>query len=156
MAIRINRRATVGLAVATLVLALLTPVSYARKGFDGQWVLTLTVPDAPGSNNNQTLVLNLDASSRGNSLHGRVTITDASNRVFGGVWRQAGKKVSITFEMPCEAGEQCASLVLLGVMKEGKTKLKKGDVIVMWDTPNDDDPSQFDTSRGSFSGERSQ
>jgi hypothetical protein len=40
-------------------------------------------------------------------------------------------------------------------MKNG-TRFKKGDVIVMWDTPNDANHAQFDTSNGSFTGDRTQ
>lgn len=39
----------------------------------------------------------------------------------------------------------CASLVLLGNMKSGNNSFKKGTVIVMWDT-----------SKGTFTGERLQ
>jgi hypothetical protein len=129
------------------------PVSSQSKKLDGRWALTLSIPEAPRSNTRQTLLLTLDASPRDNSLHGRVTITDPFNRVFGGVWRQVGKKVSITFEMPCGMDEPCASLVLLAKLKK-KTLLKKGEVIMMWDTSNNNDPSLFDTSKGTFSGQR--
>lgn len=152
MARRIDRRITAGLALALLGMVLTAPPSYAAKKLDGRWALTVTIPESPGSNNKQTLLLTLDASPRVNSLHGRATITDSFNRVYPGVWRQSGKKVSIAFELPCGIDEPCASLILLAKVK--KTKLKKGKVIVMWDTPNNDDPSLFDTSRGSFSGDR--
>ena len=52
-----------------------------------------------------TFSVDLDASPRGSSLHGRLTIRDPEGRTVGGVWRQAGKRDSIAFELPCTPGD---------------------------------------------------
>lgn len=133
----------------------LTPVDFAAKKFDGAWVLTITIPEFAGSSNLRTLTVNVAAAPRGESLHGRSTITNEQSRTVAGVWRQSGKKVSLAYELPCagEGDASCASLILIGKIKNN-TRIKSGDVIVMWDTPNDRDPALYDTSLGSFSGER--
>ena len=141
-------------AIACLLLSD-SPVSSAGKIFDGKWRLTLSIPVAPQTKEKRTLTLDVDASPRGDSMHGRMMITDDQGRQVGGVWRQVGKRVSITFEMPCSAGEMCASVVMIGKIKgEGFTKIKGGSVIVMWDTPNDDNYALYDTGNGTFTGTR--
>jgi hypothetical protein len=137
---------------AALSLLYVSAPAFAAKKLDGRWQLTITIPQSPETDETMTFSVDLDASPRGSSLHGRLTIRDAEGRTVGGVWRQAGKRVSIAFELPCTPGGQCASLILLGKIKG--TDIKKGDVIVMWDTPNDRNHAQFDTSNGSFSGLR--
>jgi hypothetical protein len=142
------------LSVSACLLFLAAPVFGAGKAFDGKWRLTMTIPIAPNSNQMQTFTVEVDASPRGDSLHGRMMITDADNRVVGGVWRQVGKRVSITYELPCTEGAPCASVVLMGKIKVENTKIKAGDVIVMWDTPNDNNQAQYDTSTGTFTATR--
>ena len=139
-------------AVALLLTGL--PPAAAAKGFDGRWVFTITMPEAPGSKVQRTFTVTLDVSPLGDSLNGRLTVTDDSNRTVSGAWRQVGKRISITYELPCadDGSTPCASVVLLGKMKGDL--LKKGTVTVMWDTPNDDNPALYDTSNGKFSGER--
>lgn len=139
--------------ISVAVLLAATP-AFAAPKFAGRWILTVTIPEAPGSNSNRTFTVNVEASPRGASLHGRMTITDAESRTVGGAWRQAAKKVSVTYELPCADGAPCASLILTGKLKDGGATLKKGTVIVMWDTPNGNNPALFDTSKGSFSGVR--
>lgn len=134
-------------AVVSLQLA-----AWANNRLDGRWSLTITIPDGPGSRNQITFQVLLDAFPRGDSLHGRATITDAENRTVAAVWRQVGKRVFIIYELPCQ--DQCATLLLMGKLKGGGTMIRKGKVIVMWDTPNDQDPALYDTSLGSFSGLR--
>ena len=146
-------RARISLVVvAVLSLLVMTAPALAGKKLDGRWQLTVTIPQSPDSDQTRTFSINVDASSRGDSLHGRLTVNDIEGRTVGGVWRQAGKRVSIAYELPCSPGGQCASLILLGKIKG--TNIKKGDVIVMWDTPNDRNHAQYDTSNGSFSGVR--
>jgi hypothetical protein len=138
--------------IALVALLAASPISHAAAKLQGRWLLTITIPDAPGSDNTQTFTVNLDASPRDNSLHGRLTITDAENRTAPGVWRQSGKKFSITYELPCGVDGPCATLVLHGKIKGDR--LKSGNVIVMWDEPNDNNPALFRTSTGSFGGNR--
>lgn len=142
------------LSISACLLFLASPVSGAGKAFDGKWRLTMTIPIAPNSNQTQTITAELDVSPRGDSLHGRMMITDAENRVVGGVWRQVGKRVSITYELPCTNDSPCASVVLMGKIKVENTKIKAGDVIIMWDTPNPNNHAQYDTSTGTFTATR--
>jgi len=134
-----------------------TPAAFAGKGFEGRWTFTVTIPESPTSTAKQTFTITIDASPRAEaSLHGRLTITDANNRVVSGAWRQVGKNISVTYELPCadDSSMSCGTVVLLGKMKSGKSTIKKGNVIVMWDTQNDNNPALYDTSNGSFSGQR--
>jgi hypothetical protein len=133
------------------LLAISTP-ALAGKKFAGRWQFTITIPQSPNTDQTQTFSVDLDVEPRDNSLHGRLAINDAEGRTVGGVWRQAGKRVSVAYELPRTPGGQRASLILLGKIKG--TAIKKGDVIVMWDTPNDRNHAQYDTSNGSFSGLR--
>jgi hypothetical protein len=141
------------LSFSACLLFLASPVSGAGKAFDGKWGLTITIPVAPNSDQMQTFSVEVDAGPRGDSLHGRMMITDAENRVVGGVWRQVGKRVSITYELPCTDEAPCASVVLMGKIK-AKTRIKAGDVIVMWDTPSDNNQAPYDTSTGTFTATR--
>ena len=149
---RSTRVASVLVALAGALI--ISPAALAGKKLDGRWQLTITFPESATSDKSRVIPVTLDVSSRGSSLQGRLTITDEGGRTVGGVWRQTGKKVSIAYELPCSQGDQCASLVLLGKVKDGGVKIKGGTVIVMWDTPNDRNHALYDTSTGSFSGER--
>lgn len=152
-----SSRAAVVLSIIVLLLAA-TPSAFAGKGFDGRWVFTITIPESPTSNAKRTFTVNLDVSPRDGSLHGKTTITDSDNNSLGGVWRQVGKKIFVTYELPCpsDGSAPCGSLVLLGKMKSSNSVIKKGTVVVMWDTPNDRNPALYDTSNGTFKGERLQ
>jgi hypothetical protein len=155
---RMTTRNHRGRALALLLflvslLAIGAPV-FADKKYAGRWVMTITIPESPGSRDVRSFTVNVEASPRENSLHGRMTITDAENRTVGGVWRQVNKKIFITYELPCAGDSPCATLVMNGKMKSSNTKIKKGDVVVMWDTPADRNPALFDTSNGSFSAEK--
>jgi hypothetical protein len=138
------------LAVAAVIS--LQSAAWASNKLDGRWSLAITIPDSPGSRNQITFQVVLDALPRGDSLHGRAMITDAENKTVAAVWRQVGKRVFIIYELPCQ--ENCATILLTGKMKGGGTLIRKGKVIVMWDKPNDRDPALYDTSVGSFSGLR--
>jgi hypothetical protein len=144
----------VGALVALLILLSVLPSAVASNELTGRWSLTITIPDSPGSTTTRAFVVNLDVSPRGDSLHGRLNITDEAAKTVGGAWRQVGKNVSIAYELPCPGDGPCASLILLGHVKGGGTLIKKGTVIVMWDTANNKNPALFDTSNGSFRGTR--
>jgi hypothetical protein len=146
-------------ALVLAVIGLLLTVNHsvhAAKALQGQWTLTITIPDSPQSATTRTLSVKMDVSPRGESLHGRVNISDLSGRTVGGAWRQVGKRVSIAYELPCPGDGPCASLILLGKVKGDGFLIKKGTVIVMWDTSNERNPSLYDTSNGSFRGDRLQ
>jgi len=149
-----RKRAAAAFA-ATLLLIATAPPALAGNELAGQWTLTITIPDSPGSNGTRTFAVNLIISPRGESLHGRLNITDELGKTVGGAWRQVGKNLSITYELPCAAdGPPCASLILLGRVKGGGVLIKKGTVIVMWDTANSRNPALYDTSNGAFRGTR--
>ena len=149
-----QKRALWLLSISACLLFLSLPVLGAKKAFDGKWRVTLTIPVAPDSNETRTFTVAMDVNPRGESLHGRMMITDEENKIVGGVWRQVGKRVSITYELPCTSDAPCASVVLTGKMKAEFTKIKFGDVIVMWDTPNPNNHAQYDTSTGTFTATR--
>ena len=141
------------LAAVTLLFSLASP-AFAGKELSGRWVLRITIPEAPGSTATRTFNVTLDVFSRGESLHGRANLTDESGRRVGAAWRQTGKQVSIAYELPCPGDGPCASLILQGKVKGGGVLIKKGSVIVMWDTINDRNPALYDTSNGTFRGDR--
>lgn len=141
------------LTVLSCLLMLAIP-AWAAPKFQGKWRLTIEIPEAPNSQVTRIFTVDVDASPRDGSLHGRMTLTDSANRTVGGVWRQNGKNVSITYELPCTGDAPCASLVMLAKIKGENMLLKKGNVIVMWDTPNANNHAQYDTSNGTFSGVR--
>ena len=144
----------VGGLVALLTLLSVLPSAIASNELTGRWSFTITIPDSPGSTTTRAFVVNLDVSPRGDSLHGRLNITDDAGKTVGGAWRQVGKNASIAYELPCPGDGPCASLILLGRVKGGGTMIKKGTVIVLWDTANNKNPALFDTSNGSFRGTR--
>jgi hypothetical protein len=145
--------------LAALMLLLLmagVPVSAGSKSFQGRWVATITIPESPTSKTQRTLTVTFDVSPRGESLNGRLTVTDEANRTVSGAWRQVGKRVSITYELPCadDGSESCGSLVILGKIKGEGALVKKGTVVVMWDTQSDTNPALYDTSNGKFNAVR--
>ena len=144
------------LILISVAILLAAPPAVAAPKFHGRWLLTITIPESPGSNNKIIFTVNVDASPRGASLHGRATLTDFAQRTVSGAWRQVAKKVSLAYELPCAGEGPCASLILTGKLKDGGAKLAKGTVIVMWDTPNNNNPTLYDTSRGTFTGDRSE
>jgi hypothetical protein len=139
----------------TLIVVIIAAASTALSGNElaGRWTLTISFPDGPGSSTTQTRTVTIDVFPRGESLHGRANITDAGRRV-GATWRQVGKRVSIAYELPCPGDTPCASLILQGRVKGGGVVIKKGSVIVVWDTPNNRNPALYDTSNGTFRGDR--
>jgi len=155
--IAVSFRKYVSRAFAALVL-LLAVASTALSGneLSGRWTLTITFPDGPNSTTTKTHTIILDVFPRGESLHGRANLTDESGRQVGATWRQVGKRVSIAYELPCPGDTPCASLILQGRVKGGGVVIKKGSVIVVWDTPNDRNPALFDTSNGTFRGDRTE
>ncbi|HKS40130.1 MAG TPA: hypothetical protein VJX74_05915 [Blastocatellia bacterium] len=140
-------------ALILVTVLVVAPSALAGKKFEGRWSVSITMPVAPNSSDKRTFNLNFDAGPRGESLHGRITILDEQGRTNSGVWRQVNKKVSATFELCPDDGGPCASLVLIGKIKDN-SKIKKGDVIVMWDSGNQQNPALYDTSNGSFSANR--
>lgn len=151
---RIHRLLKSAATIALLLSLAAMPASAAGKNFEGRWVFTITIPETPTGNSKRTLTVTLDVSPRGDSLNGRLTATDDNNRTVSGAWRQVGKRISVTYELPCpdDGSAPCATLVMIGKVKGDL--VKKGSVVVMWDTANDNNPALYDTSNGTFNGER--
>jgi hypothetical protein len=142
-------------ALAALVLFFTAaPSALAGNELAGRWTLTITIPESPNSSTTRTFTVTLDVVPRGESLHGRANLTDQAGRTVGAAWRQVGKNASIAYELPCPGDGPCASLILQGRVKGGGVLMKKGSVIVMWDTANNRNPALYDTSNGSFRGDR--
>ena len=154
MSHRIHARKPLITALVVALLFSLVTSAFAGNELTGQWSLRITIPEGPGRTTTRTFLVTLDVSPRGESLHGRANLTDESGRTVGGAWRQNGKSVSIAYELPCPGDGPCASMILQGKVKGGGILIKKGKVIVMWDTPNESNPSLYDTSNGSFRGDR--
>ena len=141
-------------AASLLAILLLAAPVFAGKKLEGKWNLSVTIPTSSSDATRRTFSINLDVSPREN-LNGRMTITDDTGRTVGGVYRQDGKKVSITYELPCDGSDPnaCGSIILKGKIKNAGATIK-GSAVVMWDTANAQNPALFDTSNGSFSGSR--
>ena len=152
------RRKLLGLISASIAMVIcalaFVPGTSAKAGFIGTWQVTVTYPDGPNRHNQSTHTLMLNVSPRGGSLVGRMLITDDQGNVFGGVWRQVGKKIFVTFELPCDPSSSipCGTIDMLGKVKAKKGKLVGKKLIVMWDRPNNQNQALYDTSNGSFSG----
>lgn len=140
----------------TVVVVVFAAASTAFSGNElaGRWTLTITFPDGAGSTTTRTQTVTLEVFPRVDSLHGRANLTDEAGKRYGATWRQVGKRVSIAYELACSGDTQCASLILQGRVKGGGIVIKKGSVIVVWDTPNNRNPALFDTSNGTFRGDR--
>jgi hypothetical protein len=143
----------IALAIMAVLFVLVTP-ALAGNELKGRWALRITIPEGRDSTTTRTFTVTLDVSPRAESLHGRANVTDEAGRTVGAAWRQVGKKISIAYELPCPGDVPCASLILQGKVKGGGILIKNGSVIVMWDTTNDRNPALYDTSNGSFRGDR--
>ena len=149
-----SRKRLMSALAAVALLFSAAPYAFAGNELKGRWTLTITIPDSPDSTTTRTFTVNLDVIPRGESLHGRANITDQAGKAVGAAWRQVGKNVSIAYELPCSPDSPCASLILQGRVKGGGVLIKRGSVIVMWDTANNRNPALYDTSNGSFRGDR--
>lgn len=149
-----SRKRVVSALAAVVLLFTTAPSVLAGNELKGRWTLRITIPEAPNSTTTRTFSVTLDVVPRGESLHGRANLTDEAGRTVGAAWRQVGKNVSIAYELPCPGDGPCASLILQGRVKGGGVLMKKGSVIVMWDTTNNRNPALYDTSNGSFRGDR--
>jgi len=148
-----RKRVVSALAAVALLFTIATSV-LAGNELNGRWTFRITIPEAPASTTSRTFTVTLDVLPRGESLHGRANLTDEAGRTVGAAWRQVGKDISIAYELPCPGDGPCASLILQGRVKGGGVLIKKGSVIVMWDTANNRNPALYDTSNGTFRGDR--
>jgi hypothetical protein len=148
-----HKRVISALAAVALLFTTAAPV-LAGNELKGRWTLRITIPEAPGSETTRTFFVTLDVAPRGESLHGRANLTDEAGKTVSAAWRQVGKNISLAYELPCPGDGPCASLILQGRVKGGGVLIKKGSVIVMWDSTNNGNPALYDTSNGSFRGDR--
>jgi hypothetical protein len=149
-----SRKRLLSALAAVALLLITTPSVLGGNELKGRWTLRITIPEAPDSTTTRTFLVTLEVAPRGESLHGRANLTDEAGRTVGAAWRQVGKRISIAYELPCPGDGPCASLILQGRVKGGGVLIKKGSVIVMWDTTNNRNPALYDTSNGSFRGDR--
>ena len=149
-----SRTRVISALAALALLFAAAPSVLASNQLKGRWTLRITIPETPDSTTTRTFTVTLDVAPRGESLHGRANLTDEGGKTVGATWRQVGKNVSIAYELPCPGDGPCASLILQGRVKGGGVLMKKGSVFVMWDTANNRNPALYDTSNGSFRGDR--
>ena len=141
-------------AAMLIVLAGQVPTASAKKLFKGEWVITITVPDSPTGNSFGTqtfrvLARKFDFPPSPLPLN-KLTATAESGTAVQGVWRQVGKNFSLTFEMPCEPGAACGTVVLRGRIKP--KDFMQGTAIVVWDTRDDSNVARYQTVNGTFQG----
>jgi hypothetical protein len=155
---RSNSRAwtrRVAVAVALLFAAgIAGPVADAKKLWKNEWIITVTVPDSPSGNHFGTrtftiLARNFDSPPSPLPLR-KLTATAADGTEVQGVWRQVGKKFSLTFELPCEPGAPCGTLIVRGGFKLQVTM--RGQAYMIWDTPDPDNIARYETVNGTFEG----
>ncbi len=67
-----------------------------------------------------------------------------------GVWRQSGKTFSLTFELSCNDGEPCATVILRGKMRSN-TRMN-GQAILILDARDRENVAGYETVNGTFEG----
>jgi hypothetical protein len=156
MILGIIKRRSLAVSIAAalgICLFVAVPRAKCQNPLVGNWTATITIPSGPGSTDMVSSTVTFNVSPRGNSLVGRMTITDDQGQVVAGVWRNVGKQISITYEMPCDptSTTPCGTLVLRGKVKTAVGQIKGTTAFVMWDKPNGQNPALYSTSNGSFS-----
>jgi hypothetical protein len=144
-------------ALATLSFGLAPEVADAKgKLFKKTWVITVTAPDAISGYSFGVRTFTIKARKHTEPPSPlsvkKLSATTDDGTVVQGVWRQEGKKFSLTFEMPCDEGEPCATIVLRGKMTSN-TEMS-GQTILIMDVRDRDNAAGFDTVNGSFHGFR--
>lgn len=144
--------------IALLAFAAIAPDAPAKKLFKKTWRVVITAPDSPTGNHfgTQTYVIKarkFDAPPSPLPLR-KLTATrdDGTEQEAQGVWRQDGKNFSLTFELPCEPGATCGSIILRG--RFSSSTAMSGQAIIIWDTPDRDNVARFQTVNGTFEGTR--
>lgn len=157
-----NRRAWIArsilsvIAVATFNLA--PPAADAKKLWKNSWVVTITAPDSITGNHfgTQTYTIVARKFDEPPSPLPMRKLTATTQSATGqpisvqGVWRQTGKKFSLTFEMPCEPGVTCGTVILRGKFNSKTTMT--GKAYVAWDTRDNENIARYETVNGSFEG----
>lgn len=153
-----NKRAWMLRAIVAVALLFAAgaagPVTDAKKLWKNQWVITVTVPDSPSGNHFGTrtftiVARNFDSPPSPLPLR-KLTARAEDGTEVQGVWRQVGKKFSLTFELPCQPGAPCGTLIVRGGFKLKVTM--RGQAYVIWDTPDPGNIARFETVNGTFEG----
>ncbi len=150
---RIILRTVVAIAML-MAFAGEVPTASAKKLYKGEWVITITAPDSPTGNQFGTqtftiLARKFDFPPSPLPLN-KLTATRQGGPAVQGVWRQVGKNFSLTFEIPCESGVICGTVILRGRIKP--KDFMKGEAFVIWDTRDDQNVARYETVNGSFQG----
>ncbi|HEX8088101.1 MAG TPA: hypothetical protein VF762_04570 [Blastocatellia bacterium] len=144
-------------AVAAILLALgaVAPVNAAKgKLWQGEWVITITAPDSDSGYHFGVKTFTIkamvnDAPPSPLPLQ-QLTATSDEGVTVQGVWRQKGKKFSLTFELSCGEVEACSTVVLRGKMKS-KTRMT-GQAILVLDVRDRRNAAGYETVNGTFEG----
>jgi hypothetical protein len=156
---RVNRylkESVKAVAAALIVIALASTVADAKKLWKKQWAITVTVPDSItgahfGTQSFTIRARNFDEPPSPLPLR-KLTATAVDGASLQGVWRQEGKDFSLTFELPCQSGAVCGTVILRG--RFPAKKVMSGKAYVMWDTRDRDNRAGFETVNGTFEGVR--
>lgn len=137
-----------------LAMGLLPPPSFAKKLYKDEWVITITAPDSATGNHFgvRTFVIHARKHKEPPSPLplNKLEATAEDGTKVQGVWRQSGKKFSLTFEMPCSPDTVCATVTLRG--KFTSKTVMSGKAILLWDTRDRDNVADFETVNGTFVG----
>jgi hypothetical protein len=144
-------------ALVALSFGLASEVADAKgKLFKKTWVITVTAPDALSGYSFGVRTFTIKARKHTEPPSPlsvkKLTATTDDGTTVQGVWRQQGKNFSLTFEMPCNESEPCATIVLRGRMTSN-TEMS-GQTILIMDVRDRDNAAGFDTVNGSFHGFR--
>jgi hypothetical protein len=147
-------RASAVIAVL-LMLGAAVPVNAGKgKLWKGVWVITITAPDSDSGYHFGVKIYTIRASVNDFPPSPlplqQLTATSDDGSVIEGVWRQSGKKFSISFEMPCGEGESCSTVILRGKMKS-KTVMT-GQTILVLDARDRRNAAGYETVNGTFEG----
>jgi hypothetical protein len=145
-------------AVALVAVAATPPESAAKKLHKKTWRVVITAPDSPTGNQfgTQTYVIKARKRTFSPSPLPLRTLTATREEPIAqetqGVWRQEGKSFSLTFELKCEPGTACGSVILRG--RFSSSTAMSGQAIIIWDTPDRENVARFETVNGTFQGTR--
>jgi hypothetical protein len=137
------------------MLGLAAPVNAGKgKLWRGEWVITITAPDSDSGYHFGVKTFTVRASVNDSPPSPlplqQLTATSDDGVAVQGVWRQTGKRFSLTFEMPCGEGESCSTVILRGKMSS-KTMMT-GQTILVLDARDRRNVSGYETVNGTFEG----
>lgn len=150
-----TRRLLTALGLLSLI-ALVAPVASPKPKIRGDWIVAITAPDSPTGNQFGTRTFKLTIgkypSESTSGPFKLLSATSGNGVMVQGVWREFGRTYSLTFELACEEGEACGSVILRGRMRS-ETEMS-GFAVVVWDSQDRSNPTGFETVNGTFQGVR--